>query len=89
MKQILSILSACLFLNTISAQEFTSYGMATNAELQMKQCSFDKDAKAVILLHEAFSDYDEKYHLVTNHHVRIKILKEDGIPVANISIPLS
>ncbi|MDO9375665.1 MAG: DUF3857 domain-containing protein [Ferruginibacter sp.] len=69
------------------AQDFLDYGVVTNNDLTLKQCSFDKDARAVVLLHEAFADYDDNHQLITVHHVRMKILKEEGFSEANITIP--
>lgn len=53
----------------------------------MKECPFDKEADAVVLMHVAYADHDEQYHLITNHRVRLKILKEKGISHADIRIP--
>ena len=53
----------------------------------MSECSFDKEAPAVVLVHEARSDYSMEHHLVTTHHFKIKILKEKGIDFANVEIP--
>jgi hypothetical protein len=77
----------CLFSFAIHAQDFATYGKATPDELKMKECSFDKEAAAVILLDEAVSTYNDERNLITNRHVRIKILKERGIDYANITIP--
>ena len=68
------------------AQGFPEYGNVNSEEISLKECSFDKGANAVILLHEAYSNYDNDYRLVTTHHVRIKILKEKGISSADVSI---
>lgn len=88
MKKINWIFICCLFSCTFSfAQEFPDYGFLNSEEINLKQCAFDKDANAAVLLHEAYSDYDEEHHLITMHHVRIKILKEKGISSANVSIP--
>ncbi|MEO5888897.1 MAG: DUF3857 domain-containing protein [Ferruginibacter sp.] len=88
MKRINLIVSCCLFVSCFSfAQEFPGYGIVNSAEINLKQCDFDKDANAVVLLHEAFSNYDDYHHLVTVHHIRVKILKEKGISAANVSIP--
>ena len=81
---------AILFLNSLveaDAQEFPSYGNVTTAELEMKECSFDKEANAVVLVDEANSNFNDEYNLVTTRHIRIKILKEKGIEYANIAIP--
>ncbi|MBC7827180.1 MAG: DUF3857 domain-containing protein [Chitinophagaceae bacterium] len=69
------------------AQEFPSYGKVTSDELKLKECSFDKEATAVVMLDEAVSNYNDQNNLITNRHVRIKILKDKGIDYANISIP--
>ncbi len=88
MKQLLLTAVTCLAIMLPGkAQTFPNLGNVSNSELELKECSFDKDANAIILLHEATSDYDDEYHLVTSHHVRIKILKEAGISVADVSIP--
>ncbi|MEO6228689.1 MAG: DUF3857 domain-containing protein [Ferruginibacter sp.] len=88
MKQLLLSAVACLFfILQGKAQIFPYYGIISGNEKELKECSFDKDANAIILLHEATSDYDDEYHLITTHHVRIKILKEAGISVADVSIP--
>ncbi|MEI9957584.1 MAG: hypothetical protein WDM90_15100 [Ferruginibacter sp.] len=67
------------------AQDF-SYGVITREELDLKECPFDKDANAVVLMDEAKSDYDDEGHLITDHHVKIKILKEKGFDAANVEI---
>ena len=88
MKKYSLITVCCLLINAISfAQLFPDYGILYSEDINLKQCSFDKDANAVILMNEANSDYDEEHHLVTNHHVRIKILKEKGFSSANVSVP--
>ena len=88
MKQF-SLFVACILLAaTFSfAQQFSGYGIVNNQELNLTQVDFDKDANAVVLIHEAFSNYNDQRHLITNHHIRIKILKEKGFSLANVSIP--
>jgi hypothetical protein len=68
------------------SQDFPGYGLISNEELTMKECPFDKEANAIILLDEAISDHDDEYHLITYHHVRIKILNEKGFDAANVSL---
>lgn len=88
MKRFTLIAACCLFANSLlTAQEFPDFGIINNEERDLKQCTFDKDANAVVLLHEAFSDYDAQHQLITVHHIKIKILKEKGIESANVSIP--
>ena len=68
------------------AQDFANYGIISSEEFALKECAFDKDANAAVLLDEAISDHDDEYKLITWHHVRLKILKEKGFDEANISI---
>ena len=86
---ILSLIAIVTLPDALFSQEmqFPGYGSPSRAEIDMQQCSFDKNANAVILLHEAFSNYDDEYKLITWHHIRIKILNEKGIDAANIEIP--
>ena len=85
-KSILLFAGILLLPFILSAQEFNNFGSATPEELAMKECAFDKDAPAVILLNEAVADHDEEYHLITYHHVKIKILKESGFEYANVGL---
>jgi len=71
----------------IQAQVFSNYGSISQEERQLKECAFDKEAEAVYLLHEGISNYNDDYNLVTEHHIRIKILKEKGLAYANVTIP--
>lgn len=87
MKVLPLLFAGILFYPVIHAQEFSGYGRPTAQEFNMKACAFDPEADAVILLHEAISTYNDDYNLITNHHVRIKILKDKGIEASNISIP--
>jgi len=83
----LLLIVALLATTFIRAQDFGPLGNFTLQELQMKECAFDKDATAVVLIEEARSDYNDQRNLITVYHVRIKILKEKGIEQANITIP--
>jgi len=65
---------------------FPDFGIVSPEERLMKECAFDKDAAAVILINEAIADHDDEYHLITSHHVRIKILKEKGFDAANVTL---
>ncbi|HMG67985.1 MAG TPA: DUF3857 domain-containing protein [Chitinophagaceae bacterium] len=63
------------------------FGSYTSEEIGMKECLFEKEANAVVLLDEAFSNYDDDWALVTSRRVRIKILNEKGVDRGNITIP--
>ena len=67
--------------------EFPGFGTFTAEDVNMKQCSFDPEADAIILLDKAVSSYDDEYRLITERRIRMKILNEKGIQRANISIP--
>lgn len=88
MKRFLSSLLCMALIPCIAAaQDFSTYGIITPEELALKECAFDKEAAAVVLLDEAVANYDDNYSLITYRHVRIKILKESGFANANIEIP--
>lgn len=89
MKYRLSIFILILILSAqrIAAQtSLPDYGEFTEEEKTMTVCSFDKEADAVILFDQASSGYDDEYHLITQHRVRIKILNERAIDRGNIRI---
>jgi hypothetical protein len=71
----------------VFCQDFPGFGIPKSTEFKMKECDFDKEADAVILVHEAKSDYDDQHYLITHHRIRIRILKENGIRHADIAIP--
>ena len=73
--------------NLLQAQTFPNFGIISQEERELKECAFDREADAVYLLHEAVSNYNDHYNLLTEHHVRLKILKEKGIQHADILIP--
>lgn len=68
------------------AQELSPFGSFTPADIALKECPFDKEADAVVLLDHAFSNYDDDYRLVTDRRIRFKILTQKGIDRANIHI---
>lgn len=88
MKRFLSSLLCCtLFSMTVQAQDFPSYGIISDQESTLKECAFDKEAPAVVLLDEAVANHNDDGNLIMWRHVRIKILKESGFDYANIEIP--
>ena len=66
--------------------EFENWGQLTREEQDMKVCSFDTEADAVVLVDEAVADYNDQHNLITYRHIRIKIFKEKALDRANISI---
>ncbi len=75
---------------TTFAQKIPSFGKIDKAYLTYTECSYDKDAVAEFLI-----DYGEVNYFFnssdfvneTSYRVRIKILKEKGLELANIRIP--
>jgi hypothetical protein len=63
-----------------------NFGIITKAEADLKECTFDKEANAVVLFDKAVSNYDEERQLITDRHIRIKILNEKGYDNANVAI---
>lgn len=66
------------------------FGKITYAELDMKNYSKDTSANAIVLneFGEAYIDSDGENNLVLEYHIKIKILKKQGLDQANFSISL-
>ncbi len=72
------------------AQKLPSFGKIDKEDLLSKECSYDKDAVAEFLIDYAEVNYyfnSSDFVNETIHRVRIKILKEKGLEMANIRIP--
>src|SRR5258706_5648513 len=63
------------------------FGNYSAEEINLKECSFDKNAEAVVLLDAAIADHDDEYRLITHHRIRIKILHQREVDQGNIIIP--
>ena len=67
------------------------YGKITEHEVKMNTYEADTSAAAVVLFEEKFVRFDFSAHKgfaqVTDYSTKIKILKEEGLEQANISIP--
>jgi hypothetical protein len=61
-------------------------GNFTAEDINLKECSFDKEADAVVIYDMAVANFNEQYNLVTDHKIKLKILKEKGIEKGNIKI---
>src|SRR5687768_5366475 len=66
------------------------FGQVSYRELEMKVCSFDTSASAVVLneFAKAYIDNSGDHNLLMEYHIKIKILKKQGLQYANIEIPL-
>ncbi len=97
MKPLLLLIALCSLFSVVVAQkDIPSFGKVDKADLEMKDCDFDKNAEAVVLF-----DVGEVYCNINmntssndpnflktefNRHVRIKILNNKGLDAANIKI---
>lgn len=67
-------------------QQIPEFGQFGGEELIIQECSFDKEADAVVLFDIGSSGYNDQYNLITLRRIRFKILKPKGIDKANIEI---
>lgn len=79
-------------LSTLHSEDFSlKYGTVTNDELNMKIYAKDSAAAAVVLYDNGYSCYEYNsgfgFCLLSNYKKKIKILKQEGIGQATISIP--
>ena len=82
-----------LFCSFISYGQYDNgfpFGKISYAELEMKNYPKDTAANAVVLneFGEAYIDSDGDNNLVLEYHIKIKILKKQGLDQANFSISL-
>jgi hypothetical protein len=81
-------LSIFLCKTGLSQKAMSEFGAFTAKEQGLKQCDFDKEAEAVVLLDRAESNYDDNYNLMTQRRNRVKILKEAGIERGQCPYPV-
>jgi hypothetical protein len=94
MKPILLLATFSLLVSLSFAQkELPAFGKVDKADLEMKDCAFDKSAEALVLFDvaEVYCDLnlDNAYRPLRTElqrHVRIKILNQKGADAANIHI---
>lgn len=81
------ILCSLLIFQLINAQSsLPAFGNFSQEEINLKECAFDKNAEAVVLLDHAVSDHDDDYRLITHRRVRIKVFHQREIDRGNIRI---
>lgn len=89
MRSPLTLLIALLCTYVSSAQKLPSYSKIDKADLEYKECTYDKEAAAEYLIdYGEVSYYFNSTDFVnqTKHRIRIKILKEKAVDLANIRI---
>ena len=84
------LVCSCLWLaivNLCAAQSpLPEFGEITTAEQSLTECSFDKEADAMIIFDEASADNNDQHNLIVNRRIRLKILKPKGNQHGDISI---
>ena len=73
-------------LQALSQSAMPEFGTIVPEEINIKECAFDKEADAVVLLDKAISTYNEEKHLITKRRIKFKILKESGIHRGDLRI---
>jgi hypothetical protein len=92
-KTILIAIFTVLSVFMLKAQKpnyFKKFGSITQEEVDMKTCSYDASANAVVLFDAGKSSFvrsEEGYDVLFQRITRIKILSEGGVGYANVEIP--
>src|SRR5262249_12747319 len=60
------------------------FGKIEKTDLEMKECDFDKNAEAIVLLDDAEYDFVDDGQMT--RRVRVKILSDKGLDRANIHL---
>src|SRR5690348_11411332 len=83
-------LATCLFAsaqkNKSKDPELPAFGKIEKADLELKECSFDEKAEAMVLIDDGQLDFIFGKGFELKHRVRIKILSEKGLEEANIHL---
>ncbi|MFD1257483.1 DUF3857 domain-containing protein [Mucilaginibacter terrae] len=90
MKKIFTTILLFIGALTLHAQKFTTEGQAfgkiDKADLELKECEFEKDAAAMVLFNKGELYYDDNLNIVIQHHKRVKIFNESGKKQADVRI---
>ncbi len=74
---------------TFAQKDLPEFGKIDKDDLLMKECDIDKDAVAYKLIDYGDVSYQsgrDLFQIVTEHRVRIKILKDKGVDYANVKL---
>jgi len=87
MKSLVCSLLLLAIVNLSAAQTtLPEFGDITAAEKALTECSFDKEADAVVIFDEASADHNDQYNLIVNRRTRLKILKPRGNRYGDITL---
>ncbi|MBK8089942.1 MAG: hypothetical protein IPK31_19620 [Chitinophagaceae bacterium] len=92
MRTLLCLLSMFIFHSGLVAQKIPSFGKIDKADLEYKECSYDKSAVAEYLI-----DYGEVNYFIstsnfineTSYRIRIKILNEKDLSLQMCVFPIT
>lgn len=90
MKTLHLLIALLICSSSLLAQKIPSFGKIDKADLEYKECSYDKDAAAEYLINYGEVNYffsSSDFVNETKFRVRIKILKEKGLELANVRLP--
>lgn len=82
---LLFVLSSCPLLAQ-KDKDLPAFGVADKADLESKECDFDKNAEAMVLFDVELASCNSQFTLQRERRVRIKILNDKGLDNANIHI---
>ncbi|MEO6549598.1 MAG: DUF3857 domain-containing protein [Ferruginibacter sp.] len=84
----LALFAMCLCNKTSAQKDGLAYGKVDKADLEMKECSFDNAAQAMVMFDvgEVYCNIEGRLSTQLERHVRIKILTDKGFDKANIKI---
>jgi len=68
-------------------KDFPGWGKIDKADLELKECDFDKNAEALVLFDAGELISNNYGPMELERHIRIKILKDKGLEQANIKLP--
>jgi hypothetical protein len=71
---------------TAAMPHTATFGKVSLAELELKQCDFEKDANAMVLFDKGDAYFDNDFYIVMERYKRVKIFDERGKDRANLRI---
>lgn len=83
---VLAVFISASFRSVYAQTELSAYGKIDISDLELKECSFEKDANAMVLFDKGDVYFDVEFDIVMERHQRIKIFNKDGKDEANIRI---
>ncbi|MFN8253611.1 MAG: DUF3857 domain-containing protein [Ferruginibacter sp.] len=92
MKQLLFALTLSVSLSASSQNELPAFGKIDKADLEKKDCDYDKGAEAEVLIDWGKTYYDRGtsgislFKTIFEYRKRVKIYNEKGIPQADVKI---